>query len=55
MNTQVKGQQGYKRDNIFDKMNAAEKMYDQYKWIIKWENKWLTNLYKPEEPAIEII
>jgi hypothetical protein len=35
MNTQVKGQQGYKRDNIFDKMNAAEKMYDQYKWIIK--------------------
>ena len=38
MNT-VKGQQGYKRDNIFDKMSEAQKMYDQFKWIIKWENK----------------
>ena len=35
MNTQVKGQQGYKRDNIFDKMSEAQKMYDQFKWIIK--------------------
>jgi hypothetical protein len=35
MNTQIKGQHGYKKDNIFDKMNEAEKMYDQYKWIIK--------------------
>ena len=35
MNTQVKGQEGYKRDNIFDKMNEAQKMYDQFKWIIK--------------------
>ena len=40
MNTQVKGQHGYKTDNIFDKMSEAEKMYQQYKWIIKWENKW---------------
>ena len=35
MNAQVKGQTGYKRDNIFDKMREAEKLYDQYKWIIK--------------------
>ena len=35
MNAQVKGQHGYKKDNIFDKMNEAEKMYQQYKWIIK--------------------
>lgn len=35
MNTQIKGQQGYKKDNIFDKMNEAKNLYDQYKWIIK--------------------
>ena len=35
MNTKIKGQHGYKKDNIFDKMSEAEKMYDQYKWIIK--------------------
>ena len=35
MNTQIKGQQGYKKDNIFDKMNEAKKMYDQFNWIIK--------------------
>ena len=35
MNTQIKGQQGYKKDNIFDKMNEAQKMYDQFNWIIK--------------------
>ena len=35
MNTQIKGQQGYKRNEIFDKMTEAEKMYQQYKWIIK--------------------
>ena len=35
MNTQIKGQHGYKKDDIFDKMSEAEKMYDQYKWIIK--------------------
>tara|TARA_Y100001973_G_C5191250_1_gene331170 strand:- start:442 stop:2025 length:1584 start_codon:yes stop_codon:yes gene_type:complete len=35
MNTQVKGQHGYKTDNIFDKMSEAEKIYNQYKWIIK--------------------
>ena len=35
MNTQIKGQHGYKKDNIFDKMSEAEKMYNQYKWIIK--------------------
>ena len=35
MNTQVKGQQGYKKDNIFDKMSEAEKIYQQYQWIIK--------------------
>jgi hypothetical protein len=35
MNTQIKGQQGYKKDDIFDKMGAAEDLYSQYKWIIK--------------------
>ena len=35
MNTQIKGQDGYKKGNIFDKMSEAEQMYEQYKWIIK--------------------
>jgi hypothetical protein len=35
MNTQIKGQEGYKKDSIFDKMNQAEDLYSQYKWIIK--------------------
>ena len=35
MNTQINGQQGYKKNEIFDKMTEAEKMYEQYKWIIK--------------------
>jgi hypothetical protein len=35
INTQIKGQHGYKKDNIFDKMNEAKNIYDQYKWIIK--------------------
>jgi len=35
MNTQIKGQEGYKKDNIFDKMSEAEKLYEQNKWIIK--------------------
>ena len=35
MNTQIKGQEGYKKDNIFDKMNDAKHLYDQFKWIIK--------------------
>ena len=35
MNTQVKGQIGYKQDNALDKLNDAKDLYDQYKWIIK--------------------
>ena len=35
MNTQIKGQQGYKKDEMFDKINEAKNMYDQFKWIIK--------------------
>ena len=35
MNTQIKGQHGYKSDNLFGKMNEAEDLYKQYKWIIK--------------------
>ena len=35
MNTQIKGQEGYKKDNVFDKMNEAKDLYSQYKWIIK--------------------
>ena len=34
-NTKIKGQEGYKKDNILDKMNDAQQMYEQYKWIIK--------------------
>jgi len=36
MNTQIPGQQGYKKDNAFDKQaKDAEKLYEQFKWIIK--------------------
>jgi hypothetical protein len=35
MNTQISGQHGYKRDSIMDKQLDAEKMYEQFKWIIK--------------------
>jgi hypothetical protein len=35
MNTQIKGQQGYKKNEIFDKLSEAEKIYSQHKWIIK--------------------
>jgi hypothetical protein len=35
MNTQIAGQQGYKKNNIFDKMSEAKDLYGQYKWIIK--------------------
>jgi hypothetical protein len=35
MNTQIRGQQGYKKDNIFDKMSEAEQIYSQHKWILK--------------------
>ncbi len=35
MNTQINGQDGYKRDELFDKMTEAEKLYSQYSWIIK--------------------
>jgi hypothetical protein len=35
MNTRIKGQNGYKKDNTLDKMVEAKNIYDQYKWIIK--------------------
>tara|TARA_R110000824_G_scaffold39177_2_gene118735 strand:+ start:1930 stop:3516 length:1587 start_codon:yes stop_codon:yes gene_type:complete len=35
MNTQIKGQNGYKKDNIFDKIDEARQLYDQHAWIIK--------------------
>ena len=35
MNTQIKGQIGYKRDETFDKMKEFENLYNQHKWIIK--------------------
>ena len=35
MNTKIKGQEGYKKDNIFDKIDDAQNLYNQYKWIIK--------------------
>ena len=34
-NTQIKGQEGYKRNELFDKMTEAENLYSQYSWIIK--------------------
>jgi len=35
MNTQIKGQHGYKKDNILDQINEARQTYDEFKWIIK--------------------
>ena len=36
MNTTIPGQHGYKKDNTLDKkMTDSEKLYEQYKWIIK--------------------
>jgi len=35
LNTRISGQEGYKKDNVFDKMNESKQMYDQFKWIIK--------------------
>ncbi len=35
MNTQIKGQQGYKKDSVFDKMGEAAKIYKEHMWIIK--------------------
>jgi len=35
MNTQVKGQIGYKKDNILDKIDEAKNTYDEFMWIIK--------------------
>ena len=34
-NTRISGQEGYKKDNIFDKMDDTQQMYEEYKWIIK--------------------
>ena len=34
-NTQIKGQEGYKRNELFDKMTEAQNLYSQYSWIIK--------------------
>ncbi|MAG28136.1 hypothetical protein CMI47_21650, partial [Candidatus Pacearchaeota archaeon] len=34
-NTRVKGQHGYKRDNILDKMTEAKDLYKEFMWIIK--------------------
>tara|TARA_B100000575_G_scaffold294310_1_gene309411 strand:- start:768 stop:2351 length:1584 start_codon:yes stop_codon:yes gene_type:complete len=35
MNTQIKGQEGYKKDNILDKISEAKKTYEEFMWIIK--------------------
>ena len=34
-NTKINGQEGYKKDNIHDKIVEAKDLYSQYKWIIK--------------------
>jgi hypothetical protein len=35
LNTTIPGQQGYKRNETFDKMNNAKKMYNDFGWILK--------------------
>ncbi len=35
MNTQIKGQDGYKPNNTTDIMSEAKSYWDEYKWIIK--------------------
>jgi len=35
MNTQIKGQDGYKPNNITDIMSEAKSYWDEFKWIIK--------------------
>ena len=35
MNTQIKGQDGYKQGNTTDIMSEAKSYWDEYKWIIK--------------------
>jgi hypothetical protein len=35
MNTQIKGQTGYKQGGPSDIMSEAKTYWDQYKWIIK--------------------
>jgi hypothetical protein len=35
MNTQIKGQDGYKPNSVTDIMSEAQSYWDQYKWIIK--------------------
>ena len=35
MNTQIKGQEGYKAGNVTDIISEAQSYWDQYKWIIK--------------------
>ena len=35
MNTQIKGQLGYKEKESFDKLNEAKQLYKQFNWIIK--------------------
>ena len=33
--TKIKGQIGYKEDNVLDKMSEAENTYKEFMWIIK--------------------
>jgi hypothetical protein len=35
MDTRIKGQIGYTKDNVLEKMSEAEDLYSKYKWIIK--------------------
>jgi hypothetical protein len=35
MDTRIKGQIGYTKDNVLEKMSEAEDLYNKYKWIIK--------------------
>ena len=35
MNTQVQGQEGYRKGNVSDMVSEAKTHWEQYKWIIK--------------------
>ena len=35
MDTRIKGQRGYTKDSILEQKSEAQKLYEQYKWIIK--------------------
>jgi hypothetical protein len=35
MNTQIKGQHGYRKDSIMQQKTEAQRTYEEFGWIIK--------------------